>query len=57
MTIDLSHFTDEQLEQRVNTVEAWILREKDWKNLPALNDVFQKLIDEQARRDVENEIS
>lgn len=50
----LDTFSDEQLDQRVQTVEQMIARETDWKNLPALNQSLQRLIDEQARRDIDN---
>jgi hypothetical protein len=51
----LSHFTDAQLADRVSYVETLIVRETDWKNLPYLNQMFQRLIEEQARRDIEKE--
>ena len=48
----LERFTDAALERRINTVETWIAAEADPKNLPALNAAFQKLLDEQVRRDL-----
>ncbi len=49
MVQDLS---DEQIESRLNMLEGMIAKATDPKSLPALNDTFQKLIDEQARRDM-----
>ena len=49
----LKDFTDKEIEQRLKVIEQWIAAEKDYKNLPALNHMFQKLLDELARRDVE----
>lgn len=46
--------TDEQIERRLNMLEKMIAAETDWKNLPSLNHTFQKLIAEQARRDILN---
>lgn len=40
------------LEQRLNMVERMILEEQDPKNWPYLNHTFQKLLDEQVRRDL-----
>jgi hypothetical protein len=51
----LRNLTDQQIEARIDVVERWIVESRDAKSLPALNDIFQKLIDEQARRDVERE--
>ena len=52
----LERFTDAALERRINTVEIWIATEADPKNLPSLNGAFQKLLEEQARRDMKREI-
>lgn len=55
--MSLADFSDVLLEQRLNTVEALIAQERDPKNLPSLNLAFQKLLDEQVRRDLEKEDS
>ncbi len=47
--------SDTQLEQRLAMVERLIVSERDEKNRPALNALFQKLLDEQVRRDLERE--
>ena len=52
----LERFTDAALERRINTVEIWIATEADPKNLPSLNGAFQKLLEEQLRRDMKREI-
>lgn len=48
----LSQMTDEQLDTRVAMVERMIAAERDPKNLPALNRLFQALVDEQVRREL-----
>ena len=48
----LETMSDEQLAVRIRIVERAILREQDWKNLPALNRTFQGIFDEQVRRDL-----
>jgi len=48
----IEKLTDQQLAQRLDMVERMIGR-ADPKDLPALNAMFQKLIDEQVRRDIE----
>ena len=47
--------SDSQLAQRLNLVERLMLQERDEKNLPSLVDLFQRLLNEQARRDVAKE--
>jgi len=37
--------TKEQLETRLDYIESLIAKERDPKNLPYLNDTFQKLLD------------
>lgn len=49
--------TTEQLESRLSWVEGLIQEERDPKNLPYHNAMYQKLIDELARRDVEESLS
>lgn len=49
----IQNLTDEQLEARMDLIEAKIHAEKDPKNLPTLNRIFQGLMDEQVRRDLE----
>lgn len=44
--------TDEQIEQRLAWCEQEIANERDPKNLPTLNSIFQQLIDEQVRREL-----
>jgi hypothetical protein len=44
--------SDEQIEARLGMLEARIAR-ADVKDLPYLNDTYQKLLDEQVRRDLE----
>lgn len=48
----VENLTDEQLESRLNVIEQMIIK-ANAKDLPALNNMFQKLLDEQVRRDVE----
>lgn len=45
------NFTDEQIEIRLNMVEG-MMAKADPKDLPSLNRTFQRLIDEQVRRDL-----
>ncbi len=45
--------TDSQIEERLTMVEGLIAIERDEKNRRALVVVFQKLLDEQVRRDLE----
>lgn len=49
--------SDEQLNNRLNTVERLIAECRDAKSLPALNHTFQVLLDEQVRRDLEQQES
>jgi hypothetical protein len=51
----LHDLTDEQLEQRLDMVEGLISRCTDHKSLPHHNDMYQQIIDEQVRRDMEKE--
>lgn len=51
----IQNLTDEQIRVRLDFIEHKIAECRDWKSLPALNDMFQKLIEEQARRDVERQ--
>ena len=44
--------TEAQLNARLDFVEAQIAKTTDWKQLPALNNLFQQIIEELARRDV-----
>jgi hypothetical protein len=48
----VENLTDEQLEARLDWLELLIVRTKDTKSLPALNDTMHKLLDEQVRRDL-----
>ncbi len=48
----LHALTDQQIDQRLTLVEGLIWTCDDPKRLPALNQTFQKLIDEQVRRDL-----
>lgn len=48
----ITKLTNEQIESRLNMLEALIAK-ADAKDLPALNATFQKLLDEQVRRDLE----
>lgn len=47
------HFTDEKISTRLDWLEGMIAQERDPKNLPNLNKMFQRLIDEQVRRELE----
>lgn len=47
--------TDEQIEAKLTALEGMILRERDWKTLPALNAAFQRLIAEQVRRELKGD--
>lgn len=47
----LDCLTDEQLSVRLDVVEKMIAA-ADWKDLPSLNLTFQRLLDEQVRRDM-----
>jgi len=49
--VAINNLTDEQIVYRLTLVERWIHLAADTKDLPHLNDIFQKLIDEQVRRD------
>ena len=51
----MTNLTDEQLEQRLGWVESLIANETDPKNLPYHNAMYQRILDELARRDVERE--
>jgi len=51
----IEELTDEQLEQRLDMAERLVLNNRDPKSQPALNITFQKLLDEQVRRDAEKE--
>lgn len=51
----LNSLSDTQLEQRLAWVESLIHNCRDEKDLPYLNITFQKLLDEQVRRDLEKE--
>lgn len=44
--------TDQQIEDRLKTLEVMIARAR-YKDLPALNKIFQDLIEEQVRRDLD----
>ena len=46
--------TDQQIESRLAMIEKMIAR-ADPKDLPSLNATFQKLIEEQVRRDLLNQ--
>lgn len=52
-TQQLQTLSDQSLSIRMSILEALILREADWKKLPALNAAFRRLLDERVRRDVE----
>ena len=47
----LNRLTDKQIADRLDMVERMIA-EADAKDLPSLNVTFQKLLDEQVRRDL-----
>jgi hypothetical protein len=49
----ITNMTDDQLNARLDFLEAEIARTKDWKSLPALNAIYQKVMDELVRRDEE----
>jgi hypothetical protein len=55
LTPPIERMTDEALEQKLNVVEAMIWREKNPRNLPTLNSLFQILLAEQVRRDLERQ--
>lgn len=55
LTTPLERMTDDEIERRLNVVEAMIWREKDPKNLPTLNRIFQNLLAEQVRRDLKRQ--
>jgi hypothetical protein len=48
------NLTDAQIESRLDMLESMI-RRADRKDLPYLNATFQRLLDEQVRRDLEKE--
>lgn len=48
----LARLSDDEIALRLNVVEQMILKERDVKSLPALNQMFQRLLDEQVRRDL-----
>lgn len=50
----LKNLKDEQIEVRLDLLEKRISECMDVKSLPSLNLTFQKLIEEQVRRDIEN---
>lgn len=50
----LAKMTDEQIDARLDSIERMISK-ADAKQLPALNQTFQRLIDEQVRRDLEKQ--
>ncbi len=47
----IENLSDDQIEARLDLVEKLIARAQT-KDLPALNATFQKLMDEQVRRDL-----
>lgn len=47
----IQDLSDEQIEARLAMLEGMIAK-ANHKDLPALNDTFQKLLDEQVRRDM-----
>lgn len=49
--------TTKQLEQRLSWVESLVSNEADPKNLPYHNAMYQRIIEELARRDVEDDHS
>ncbi len=49
--MSIENLSDEQLDSRLDTIQSMIAN-ADTKSLPSLNKIFQKLIDEQARRDM-----
>lgn len=49
----LGRLTDKQIEARLILLEKQISRERDTKTLAMLSNLFQQLIDEQVRRDME----
>lgn len=53
MTLD--QMTDEMIVQKLDTLDILIGRCRDMQMLKVYNECYQKLIGEQARRDVERE--
>lgn len=51
----IEKLSDDQIEFRLTMIEGRIRDEKDPKNLPTLNKIFQKLLDEQVKRDLEKQ--
>lgn len=51
----VEQMTDTQLKRRLDWVEKVIAACTDPKSLPALNAAFQRLLDEQVRRDLQKE--
>ncbi len=51
----LRDMTDAELDQAADRMERIIGAEQDWKKLPLMNMLFQSIIEEQARRDVQKE--
>lgn len=50
--LNLTRWTDDQLQATFNLVENLITRERDWRNLPPLNESLEKILAEQVRRDL-----
>jgi hypothetical protein len=48
----LEDLSNEQIEARMTVLEGMIASCDDPKSLPALNATFQRLLDEQVRRDL-----
>jgi len=51
----IQNLTLKQLEERLDWVENIIASDTDPKNLPYHNSMYQRILDELARRDVEAE--
>ena len=50
--LNLTHWTDDQLQATFDLVENLITHERDWRNLPPLNESLEKILAEQVRRDL-----
>jgi hypothetical protein len=48
----IEKLTNAQLEARLDSLESMIAAETDWKKLPAMNAMFQRIIEELANRDL-----
>lgn len=50
--LNLTRWTDDQLQATFDAAENLITHERDWRNLPPLNESLEDILAEQVRRDL-----